>query len=100
MNVSIPPSVISIGDKTFGRCFSLEEIELPPFLSSIGDQCFCECLSLWRITIPSSVTKIGTSAFGLCRSLECVKFERPLSEIEFGINVFPSYTALLVDSAT
>jgi hypothetical protein len=44
-------------------------ITIPPTVTSIGTQVFNSFLSLTNITIPASVTNIGSAAFGFCTNL-------------------------------
>ena len=71
-SITIPSSVISIGDYAFFRCSSLTSITIPSLLTSIGLAAFQSCSSLTSITIPSSVTSIGSNAFQSCSSLTSI----------------------------
>jgi hypothetical protein len=89
--VSIPDSVISIGDFAFWDCESLTSITIPSSVTSIGDSAF-EICGLTNITIPKSVTFIGTLAFFKCYRLTGVFFqEEPPSHgsLPFGGDVIP-----------
>jgi len=66
-SVTIPNSVISIGDCAFLRCSSLTSVTIPDSVKSIGDWAFYNC-NLTSITIPESVTSIGRNPFGLGRN--------------------------------
>lgn len=61
--------VISIGDKAFCFCNSLESITIPNSVTSIGEGAFNGCTNLESITIPDSLTFIGDEAFSGCESL-------------------------------
>lgn len=61
---------IKIGDNCFLKCDKLTEITIPPTISSIGKCAFYECQNLVKITIPSSVKSIGEKAFIYCDSLK------------------------------
>ena len=64
--VTIPNSVISIGNDAFEYCTSLTSVTIPDSVISIDDNAFEGCTSLTSITIPDSVTSIGNSAFLGC----------------------------------
>ena len=64
-NINIPNSVTTIGDSAFFGCYSLTNINIPNSVITIGDSAFWGCYSLTNINIPNSVTTIGDSAFDL-----------------------------------
>ena len=66
--ITIPNSVIVIGDSAFFKCSGIESITIPNSVTVIGDGAFYGC-RIESITIPSSVQKIGEEAF-LIYSLE------------------------------
>lgn len=68
-SVTIPNSVIYIGDEAFYGCKSLTSVTIPNSVISIGDHAFLSCSSLKSVTIPSSVKSIGWFAFSFCSSL-------------------------------
>ena len=68
-SITIPSSVISIGDAAFKGCVALTSITIPSSVTSIGASAFYSCNRLTSITIPSSVTSIGSSAFANCNNL-------------------------------
>ena len=85
--VSIPTSVISIGNGAFTNCFDLEAVELPAGLESIGSGAF-EKTSIKEITIPASVKSIGDYALRYNSRLEKVTFEEGCSITEVGEYMF------------
>ena len=91
-NVTIPSSVISIGDSAFYNCKTLTDIIIPSSVKSIGYMTFEFCKSLINITIPSSVTSIGDYAFSYCSSLTNIAI--PSSITTIGNNVFKNCTSL------
>ena len=70
-SITIPYSVESIGEETFRGCSDLTSINIPNSVGSIGARAFVGC-GLTEITIPSSVTYIGASAFSSCSRLTSV----------------------------
>ena len=80
-SVTIPSSVITIGNYAFESCFSLTSVTIPSSVTSIGDEAFYNCSSLTSVTIPSSVTSIGDYAFYGCFSLTSVTIPESVTSI-------------------
>lgn len=77
-------SVTSIGDRAFQGSFSgsgLTDITIPNSIISIGDYAFFRCSSLTSFTIPNSVTSIGRSAFNCCYSLTNITIPNSITSI-------------------
>ncbi len=68
-SVTIPETVISIGDSAFERCHSITEVILPEHLTTIGRYAFKSCSNMTSINIPNSVLEIGDEAFRGCENL-------------------------------
>lgn len=62
-------SLLSIGSHTFEGC-SFATLTLPNSLIFIGEGAFMYCTELTSITIPSSVSQIGNYAFSHCFGIE------------------------------
>ncbi len=91
-SVTIPNSVVSIGEKAFYGCTGLTapvysntlfammpttytgSYSIPNGITTIGVGAFRDCIGLTSITIPRSVTSIGDEAFRNCRGLTSVNF--------------------------
>lgn len=56
-----------IGWSAFYRCYDLTSVTIPNSVLSIGDWAFAGCYSLISVTIPSSVTNIGVWSFYGCK---------------------------------
>ncbi len=68
-NVIIGNGVTYIGDSAFLGCSGLENVTLGTSVTSIGSRAFYECSKLTSITIPDSAESIGEYAFYNCKSL-------------------------------
>ena len=62
-SVSIPDSVIEIGESAFENCTSLENIIIPNSVTNIHRDVFRNCTSLESVTIPESVVSIARDVF-------------------------------------
>ncbi|MBQ2988815.1 MAG: leucine-rich repeat protein, partial [Clostridia bacterium] len=81
-SVLIPDSVTSIGESAFSRCKSLASVVIPDFVKSIGEKTFYCCTSLASVVIPGSVTNIGDEAFYYCQSLASVVIADSVKSID------------------
>lgn len=70
--LTIPHSVITIGEWALAQCIALTSICIPYGVRTIEECAFLECLALTSIHIPSSVTSIGFMAFAGCESLTSI----------------------------
>ena len=65
-SVTIPESVMYIGQYAFGNCTSITSFTIPESVISIGASAFSGCSSMTSVTIPESVLYIGQYAFQNC----------------------------------
>ena len=68
-DITLPASLISIGEGAFVGCNKLEQITIPNSVASIGGFAFSDCDALNSVNIPASVTHIGDGAFANCSKL-------------------------------
>ncbi len=109
-SITIPKSVISIGNYAFYGCDKLTphlltydngtkcygwvgnrdscvNVVIPGSVTSIGDYAFYSCSGLKNITIPKRVTSIGEFAFSLCVNLDVV-IENSEENVKVGYAAF------------
>ena len=72
-SITIPNSIVSIGDCAFYGCENLTSITIPNGVESIGQHAFLRCNNLTTVTIPNSVKYILHYAFGECNNLTAVE---------------------------
>lgn len=77
--VTIPNTVISIGDNAFTNCSNADFV-LPDSLTEIGKAAF-QNTGFVSLTLPSSLNSIGDSAFAGCKKLERVTLSSSLKAI-------------------
>src|SRR5262249_42187568 len=73
--IVLPESVASIGDWTFGHCYSLAGFTIPNSITRIADYAFDSCTGLTNLTIPASVTGVGRQAFAHCTALAAISVD-------------------------
>ena len=81
-NITLPSTVISIGDYAFQNCSGLKrfnstidgEFNIPAGVFVIGQYTFINCGEMVKVSIPTKVTNIGDYAFNACAQLETVRF--------------------------
>ena len=70
--VKIAEGITKIGKKAFYHCTALKKVTLPGSLVTIGDSVFEGDRSITAITIPKNVKTIGKKAFYKCKKLKTV----------------------------
>lgn len=63
VSITLPETVVSIGEKAFYELPNLTTVNFPASLKSIGAQAFEYCRSLRNATLPHNVSYIGREAF-------------------------------------
>ena len=88
-SVTIPDSVIDMGEAIFINCSNLISVTVGSGIKSISSYSFRNCSSLKNIIITSNVTSIEEYAFDGCNSLENVYYNGTIEEwsnIKIGSN--------------
>ena len=91
--IRIPNTVKSIGNYAFSNCSQLAFVDLSEGLTTIGVEAFYNCGALTHITIPSTVTSIGNNAFSYCSTFKSVYVEATTPPT-LGSSVFYSTSSL------
>ena len=81
-SITIPNSVTSIGNSTFERCSGLKSVTIGNSVTSIGMFAFYRCSDLTSVTIGNSVTWIASSAFYDCSSLKSITIPNSMKRID------------------
>lgn len=79
-NITIPASVISIGESAFRECKKLESITIPDGVKSIAGYTFYLCSNLKSVVLPNNVLSIKKYAFYKC-AFENIKLPSSISSI-------------------
>ncbi|MEN9671949.1 MAG: hypothetical protein RL553_214, partial [Planctomycetota bacterium] len=97
-SLTLPSSVITIGDQAFEGCMNLTSINIPASVIAIGNTAFANCWHVTTITFAanSSLTTIGQGAFFGCNSLTSITL--PASVITIGDNAFLACPSLVTIS--
>lgn len=89
-SVSIPNSVILIGDYAFSGCSGLTSITIPKSVSSIGDYAFEHCVGLKELIIedgPETLSMGYNYEFSYYSSGEGLFYDCPLKKLYLGRNL-------------
>lgn len=73
--LSIPATVVDIGDYAFASCFNLTAIAIPRGVTNIGPYAFYNDAGLRSIVMPATVARIGDGAFAWCTNLTNMTFK-------------------------
>lgn len=90
--LTIPGSVISIGDYAFGACHKLKAVTIPAGVKLIGPGAFFHCEGLEKLTFSTGLSTIGEQAFAYCAKLTEVVIPDGVTSI--GDGAFINCTAL------
>ena len=82
--VTVPDSVVSIGDLAFAYCDSLTQIVLPDSVTTVGQGAFLGCTALADVKLSATLTDLGNFAFWGCSALTAITLPDTLTTIGDG----------------
>jgi hypothetical protein len=80
-SVSIPDTVVSIGENAFALCAYIETVEIPPSVLRIASFAFYRCKNLRTVMMADNVRSIGGCAFKECGWLQTVRISEKILKI-------------------
>lgn len=80
--ISLPNSVVSVGNSAIYGCRNLQKIELPNSITDIASQAFMENISLNSIKLPEKLTAISDSLFYGCTNLSYITIPSSVTRID------------------
>ena len=92
-SITIPNSVVEIGENAFGGCSGITSIVIPPEVTVIKDNTFQNCSGITTIIIPNTIESIGNSAFSGCSKIMSLTIGNKVTSI--GNYTFANCSALL-----
>ena len=95
-SISLPPSIIDIGDEAFSGCKALASVNIGGIMESIGKEAFRNCSSLTMLSLPNGVKSLGYSAFRGCSSLKSFVIPEGVTLIDDGTFMSCSELSLIV----
>ena len=88
-SLTLPNGLKVIGEKAFGKCTFLGEIEIPGSVETIKAGAFSQCSVLKTVKLANGITTIGAEAFASCNNLRDVYI--PKSVKKLGKEIFGAY---------
>ena len=97
--LTIPESLVTLGDGVFENCNALSEIDIQGLtnLTEIPERTFYNCVNLKKLTLPETITKINAFAFGNTTNITRIVLSNP--DGENGALVVPNTLAEIADGA-
>ena len=90
--ITLTEGVETIGKYAFADCSELRRVDVPSTVKSIGEYAFMSCSNLLVVSVPEGVTSIGSGTFAGCSSLENIII--PESVTTIGQNAFSKCSSL------
>lgn len=80
-SVTLPDSLLVIGDNAFGSCKQLSSVQFPENLEKLGAYAFKNCVLLQSAKMPDSVKYVGDRVFEGCSALSEVTLSANLTAL-------------------
>lgn len=80
-NIVLPPGLEELGARAFWMCGQLLEINIPAGLTDIREGTFFACDIIKEVSVPEGVRTLGEAAFASCRELAAVELPSTLESI-------------------
>ena len=84
INVNIPDSVVTLGDRVFQNCTALKSVTIGNGVETVGVETFRGCSALTTVNIGDGLKEVGTSAFLNCDKITEIVFPNSLEKIGLG----------------
>ena len=81
VTVRLESGLLSIGPKSFFRCYSLESVVVPGTVLKIEEAAFSHCESLVTVTLMDGLQRIQKGAFKSCKALRTIIIPSTVREI-------------------
>ena len=91
-SITLPSSLVSIGEMAFRSCQGLSSITIPENVTELGDSAFLGCTGLSTVVIEGPITEVQNSTFSGCSSLASITLPDTITKI--GDSAFNECTAL------
>lgn len=92
--VSLPDTVVSLGDECFQFSVSLQNFNFPANLKYIGNRCFHGSGLTGHISLPPLVETIGGLAFYECEKITSISIGSNIKNIKMNVNGSPFQNCL------
>lgn len=74
-SITLPETLVSLGEGAFLGCEALTEIVIPKSLTTIENYMFAYCTKLEKVTLSKEITSIGQYSFAGCELLSEINLE-------------------------
>lgn len=79
--ITIPETITTFGEYSFGDCDSLRSVTIPKKVSKIPYGCFRDCNNLQKVELPNGIITVDSYAFHNCNKLSDINFPPKLTSI-------------------